>query len=83
MIVRLLLLGGILYLFFTVRRLFREARRTGHLYDDGPARIDDVMVQDPVCGTYIPKKDGIRVVAGGREVYFCSEDCRRKFLEEN
>lgn len=34
------------------------------------------LVKDPVCGTYIPETSALRA----NENYFCSEECRQKFL---
>ena len=34
------------------------------------------LVKDQVCGTYVPQETAI---AGGNE-FFCSEECRRKFI---
>ncbi|MCX7822102.1 MAG: hypothetical protein N2260_01505 [Syntrophobacterales bacterium] len=39
------------------------------------------LVQDPQCGVYIVKDKAIKVNIDGREVYFCSEACRGKYLE--
>jgi YHS domain-containing protein len=35
----------------------------------------DVMVKDPVCGTYVPMRDAIRKTIGGQSLYFCSQEC--------
>jgi YHS domain-containing protein len=43
----------------------------------GPA---DLMVQDPFCKVYFPKREGLRLETEGRDVYFCSEACRDNFL---
>jgi uncharacterized protein len=40
------------------------------------------MVKDPVCGLYLPRDMAIRKVIRGKEFYFCSEECRRRFLSE-
>lgn len=40
------------------------------------------MVKDPVCGLYLPKDMAIRKVIRGREFYFCSEECKRRFMGE-
>jgi YHS domain-containing protein len=39
------------------------------------------MVKDEVCNTYLPREDAIREVIKGEEHFFCSNDCRQKFLE--
>ena len=37
------------------------------------------MVQDPNCGTYIPKKQSIRKLMQGKEYFFCSEKCSDEY----
>ncbi|MGD8757827.1 MAG: hypothetical protein PVH78_03040 [Deltaproteobacteria bacterium] len=46
-------------------------------------RIDDVMVKDPFCKTYFPKRSGIKAVIDGETYYFCSRACRDKYLEQS
>ena len=46
-----------------------------------PAEIQDEMVQDPVCKTYVPKRvalEGNR--SDGQKEYFCSVECREHYL---
>ena len=42
--------------------------------------IDDVMIQDPVCGVYFPKGNGIELQFKGEELFFCSQECKTKFI---
>jgi uncharacterized protein len=44
------------------------------------AEVMDVMVQDPQCGIYLPRHEGLRVQTGGGEHFFCSEACRDAYL---
>ena len=37
------------------------------------------LKKDPVCGIYIPAGASVTRVIDGRTVYFCSEECRKKF----
>ena len=39
------------------------------------------MVKDDICNTYLPKEDAIKETSEGKEYYFCSQECRKKFLE--
>lgn len=39
------------------------------------------MVKDPVCGVYVDKESSISVRDGETKYYFCSYDCRDKFLQ--
>lgn len=40
------------------------------------------LVQDPYCQTYIPKRTAVRKRVTGRDYYFCTKECLRKFLKE-
>jgi YHS domain-containing protein len=51
------------------------------VYNTTAAQMDDVMIQDPFCEIYFPKKDGVHLRINGKDLYFCSEDCRDKYLE--
>jgi YHS domain-containing protein len=39
------------------------------------------MVKDETCNTYLPKDEAIREMYQGQEFFFCSEECRQKFLQ--
>jgi uncharacterized protein len=41
-----------------------------------------MMVKDEICNTYLPKEDTLKEVIEGKEYYFCSKECRDKFLEQ-
>ncbi len=38
------------------------------------------MVKDPICGMTIDEKTALRAEKDGQTYYFCSENCRKKFL---
>ncbi len=61
------------FLFFP-RRPVRPARPA--------ARLSGVMVKDEVCNTYLPKDEAILERVDGADCYFCSQECRQKFLEQ-
>src|SRR5262245_12699178 len=40
------------------------------------------LVSDPICGmTFSPEKAAAHVVRNGKTICFCSDSCRRKFVE--
>lgn len=43
-------------------------------------REPDVLVQDPVCKTFIPRRDALKAEKGGQTYFFCSEGCLKRFL---
>ena len=47
---------------------------------DTAAEIDDVMIKDPFCEAYFPKRNGVHLTFGGKDLYFCSNQCKDKYL---
>lgn len=47
--------------------------------EHGPSQ--DVLVEDPVCHTLVPKHQAIRLRKAGETYYFCSDACCDKFTE--
>lgn len=39
------------------------------------------IILDPVCGKAVEKKDAYRVMRNDKEYFFCSWECREKFLQ--
>jgi YHS domain-containing protein len=46
------------------------------------ANPSEVMVKDPICGTYVSTDSEIRVKEGQDIHYFCSYECRDAFLDK-
>jgi YHS domain-containing protein len=47
-----------------------------------PEQIQDEMVQDPVCKVYLPKRQALVLNdPKGETQYFCSTECREKFIK--
>jgi uncharacterized protein len=44
--------------------------------------IEDEMVQDPQCGTYLPRREAFVDRRGGQDLFFCSRECRDAYLQE-
>lgn len=81
--IRLIYYAIIAYL---VYRLIRFFQNLGRAFRPTPPpsqpRLSGTMVKDETCGTYVPKEEALREVVDGEERFFCSKDCRQKFLEE-
>ena len=43
--------------------------------------IDDVMIKDPYCEAYFPKRNGVHLSFGGKDLYFCSAQCKDKYID--
>jgi len=40
------------------------------------------LARDPVCGTFVVPGKAVEFARGGETMYFCSDTCRRRFLEK-
>ncbi len=79
--IRLLLYGILIYVVLKVFRVFVYIVRSTATAVQKPEKRQEDMVRDEVCDTYIPRGEALRMVRDGREYYFCSEECRRLFVE--
>jgi YHS domain-containing protein len=80
-LIRLIFLALLLYLIYLVVRFFQslgQPPRTGRRQPDSLPR--KTMVKDEVCNTYISEEEALKENHNGQVYYFCSEDCRKKFL---
>ncbi|MFZ0613300.1 MAG: hypothetical protein WAM73_13760 [Desulfobacterales bacterium] len=81
---RLLIIGALVYLLYRVftRWMLGHSPLFGRTVDHRDAgAIDDVMVKDPQCEVYFPKRKAVQARIDGRDLYFCSTECRDRFLE--
>ena len=68
-------------LFYILYRLLTGSRRrpAGERPAANPPEHHDVLVEDPVCHTYVPKGQAVVLRQGEISRYFCSEHCRETF----
>jgi len=62
------------------------------MFPDSPSRkndsgktageIDDVMIKDPYCQAYFPRRDAVHLKFRGSDLYFCSKSCRDKYIAQ-
>ncbi len=43
-------------------------------------QIDDVMIKDPFCEAYFPKRNAVHLNVKGSDLYFCSKECRDNYV---
>jgi YHS domain-containing protein len=63
-------------------RAFGEGRGPSSCHTGRPAPITDELVKDPVCGVYCPKREATQLYYRGRQHFFCSRECKQKFIEQ-
>jgi len=72
-LIAILILLGIFY--WVVKRAFSPPKRKAA----GPREDSEEMIQDPVCGCYIPKSQAFTLSHRGKNLYFCSQVCSQKY----
>jgi hypothetical protein len=84
MLLRLLILSVLAVVVYRAAKSWigGVARKT----DRGPGtqtgQVDDVMIKDPVCGTYFVQRKGVSLLQDNQRLDFCSEACRDRYLEK-
>jgi uncharacterized protein len=76
-LITILILAGVLY--WLVKRALFPAR--GRAVRRG--KEEEEMVQDPVCGCYLPKSQSIAFTFQGKTFFFCSQECFQKYQASN
>ena len=81
--IKLILLAVVGYIFYRALKswMIGGGDRSVEGRSRGPAEVDDVLVQDPVCKTYIAQRNGVQLRRGSEVINFCSEACRDRYLE--
>ncbi len=78
----LLFLIIVIYLFYLLflRPSYKPKKtRRGKTPSAGVKRL----VKDPVCGLYIEEDMAVKLYYKGQTYYFCSKECRDKFLKSH
>jgi YHS domain-containing protein len=60
--------------------LFGEPRKQAQPRREEKINSSSKMVRDPVCGMYMDPRLALRLEDKKEIFYFCSEECRRKYL---
>ncbi|MDY6790267.1 MAG: hypothetical protein SWH54_03255 [Thermodesulfobacteriota bacterium] len=80
---RLLIIIGIAYLAYRALKswMLKNVSTEKTVTGQKAGEIDDVMVKDPFCQVYFPKRNGVHLKVDGKDLYFCSRECRDRFIE--
>ncbi len=84
---RLVVLGVLFYIGWLLLKGMLKEKLTGSGTDknkdnDLNNKVEDVLVEDPVCHKLVPKRQAIRLRYNDDYVYFCSEKCCDSFAGE-
>lgn len=83
--IRIIIIGILLYLGY---RLITGAGRkeqepeNSSQQEQGDQVVEDVLVEDPVCGNLVPKQQAIELEDNGEIIYFCSKECCDKYIKK-
>jgi YHS domain-containing protein len=80
---RLLIIIGVAYLAYRALKswMLQNVSTEKTVTGETTGEIDDVMIKDPFCQVYFPKRNGVHLKADGEDLYFCSKECRDRFIE--
>jgi len=83
MMLRFLWLALIAFLLFKLVRILADFF-VRHPDADGEKAggKGEELVKDPQCGAYFPKSEGVSETIDGERRHFCSDACRKKFLDK-
>jgi YHS domain-containing protein len=82
LLIRFLLFIAAFFIFKRLINLFvsgNSRKPKKEAAESGASAIKDT-VKDPVCGMYMDPRLAIHLENGEGSFYFCSEECRHKFL---
>jgi uncharacterized protein len=65
--------------FFIGQKKSPKATETGA----NPGNSASHMVKDPMCGMYMDARLAIRMDSRSEAVYFCSEECKTKYMDQS
>ncbi|MCB2183906.1 MAG: YHS domain-containing protein [Desulfobulbaceae bacterium] len=84
--VKLIVLGVLFYLLYRLlfggKKSKTQEQQPPKSVADKSSTSQDILVEDPVCHTYVPQKQAIPAVKNGKKYYFCSNKCCQEFLAD-
>jgi len=80
--IKFLILFGVGYLLYRSMKswMLRNTRPQNNVSGKAADQIDDVMIKDPYCEVYFPKRNAVHLNLSGNDLYFCSKECREKYI---
>ncbi len=84
--IRLLIIAFLVYACFLLIRSGKKNKKK--VKTERPSKkvdglASDILVEDPICNSLVPKQQAIKLQHENDVVYFCSEECCQKFKDEN
>lgn len=82
---RFLIILGLIYFAYRVIKswMLPGGLSKNKVSSEHAGEIDDVMVKDPYCEVYFPKRNGVHLKIDGEDLYFCSTTCRDNYIKQH
>ncbi len=80
--VRLVILAILIYIGYLLIRGSRGNKKNNVHEQTDTTSSSDVLVEDPVCKRLVPKGQAYTLKDKKKDVYFCSDACRRAYGTE-
>ena len=77
--IRLLILAVLFYILY---RVIFDGKKKPPVKTEKIAPNEDLLMEDPVCHTYVPQSSAIKTKKNGKMYYFCSQKCCDTFKKE-
>jgi YHS domain-containing protein len=80
--IRIIILAVVAYVFYRALKswMFPGPDASKTVAGKTIGKIDDVMIKDPFCEAYFPKRNAVHLNFGGKDLYFCSAECKDKYI---
>ena len=80
--IRIILLFIVGYVFYRALKswIFPAAPSSKPVAGKSVGEVDDVMIKDPFCEAYFPRRNAVHLNIDGKDLYFCSVACKDKYL---
>ena len=83
--IRIIILAVVGYVAYRAIKswMFPAASSSESVAGRNTGEIDDVMIKDPYCEAYFPKRNAVHLHFDGKDMHFCSTQCKDNFLAAN
>jgi YHS domain-containing protein len=83
--IRIIILAVVAYVFYRALKswMFPAPDAARSVAGKNIGKIDDVMIKDPFCEAYFPKRNAVHLNIDGEDFYFCSAECKDQYVKDH
>ena len=80
--IRFVILAVVAYVFYRALKswMFPAPDSSKSVSGRDAGQLDDVMIKDPFCEAYFPKRNAVHLKFDGEDLYFCSTACKDQYI---